>query len=73
MNALMVATANGLLECPKCKSTITRTEDYQADIVTFPQIGGPPVQRVRSEAVTLRCTCGWSQRTNTWRNFLKGA
>jgi len=51
-----------LLRCPKCGSSITRTEKYEMNIEGNPQSG---------YMVTLVCeNCGWIERTNNWSQFI---
>jgi hypothetical protein len=69
---LIAAVYIGALKCPSCGEPIKETDNYKADIKSFPQIGGTPVTFIRGETVTLKCSkCSWSQTTSNWRSFIK--
>jgi hypothetical protein len=69
---LIAAIHLGALKCPKCDRPIQESKNYQADIVTVPQLGGAPVDFIRGETVTLKCSqCGWSTNTTNWQSYLK--
>ncbi|UQA58768.1 hypothetical protein [Polyangium aurulentum] len=61
-----------VLKCPACNEDITVTNNYQAEFVNIPQLGGPPMREMVKEEVTLCCgACGWSERTGNWRAFIR--
>jgi len=69
---LMGALAAKVLKCPTCGGAIDRTEDYRAQFLDIPQIGGPPIREMVREHVTLVCTsCSWRLRTDNWRAFIQ--
>lgn len=68
---LMALMSIGLVKCPECGVPIERVEDYEADIVRIPAIGGSTDTFMRGDEVTLVCDkCGWKEHTFNWRNFV---